>query len=73
MRDKISQCFQTLGIVIGDEENFEIQDYIEDSVSYISFIVELESAFGIEIPDDYLVPDRLKTYQDVVQMVESLT
>lgn len=70
MRDKILECFKALGIIVEAEDNFELQEYIEDSVSFISFIVELESAFGIEITDEYLLPENLRTFDDIVCMIE---
>lgn len=72
MRSRIIACLQRLGFIVDErEENFELQEYLEDSVSFISFIVELESEFDIEIPDEYLMPDSMKTYKDVCAAIEA--
>jgi acyl carrier protein len=72
MDEKIKQCFVNIGIITEGGDNFLIADYVTDSVTYISLMVELEQMFGVEIPDDYLVQGRLETYQDVCNMVEEL-
>jgi len=67
------ECFNNLGIIIDESiDNFEIGEFISDSLAYVSFIIELENLFSIEIPDEYLSGDALKTYADVVNMIESL-
>lgn len=73
MKEKIIQCFSNLGIIISDESsNIELDEYIVDSVTFVSFLVELEQQFEIEIDDDYLVQGSLKTLNDVENMIEEL-
>ena len=72
MREKIVECFANIGYIIDPTTNFELSDYLEDSVSFIGLIVELESSFNIEIPDEYLTDDSMKTFDDVCNVVESL-
>ena len=69
----IDKCFNNIGIIIDNlgEESL-IEDYLEDSMSYISFIVEIEQEFDIEVPDEYLLPDRLKTICDILDMINML-
>jgi acyl carrier protein len=70
---KVRQCFENLGIIIdNNEDNFVLSDYITDSRMFISLLVELEQMLNINIPDDFLVQDRLVTYQDLCNMIASL-
>lgn len=69
---KVKQCFENLGILIQDGENFLLADYIVESLTYMSFLVELEQMFEMDIPDEYLMEGRLETWQDVCNMVETL-
>lgn len=71
MHDKeIIKCMHNLGIIVDDEnDNFMLENYIEDSIAYISFIVELEQTFNIEIPDEYLVAGAMTTLADVCNMI----
>lgn len=74
MRRGIIQCFINLGIMMDEdiEENPSLSEYLESSLVFVSFIVELEQFFQIEIPDDYLVEGRLSSFADVEIMLEEL-
>ena len=73
LREDILTCFESIGIIpYNDIENFLLKDFIEDSITFISLIVELEQKFEIEIPDEYLIFDALKTFDDVVNMIECI-
>ena len=64
--ERILNCLLELGIVFEQEENnFELTDYIEDSLTFISFVSELENEFDIEIPDEYLLQGVLGTLNDL--------
>ena len=74
VKEKIVECMNHMGIVDFEEDaNFRVDDYILDSVMFVSFIIELEQMFDIEIPDEYLVADRLQTFDDIYNMIESVT
>jgi acyl carrier protein len=72
MNEKIKKCFENLGMNIDIRDNFLLEDFIADSITYISLLVELEEMFTINIPDDYLVQGRLVTYQDLYNMIADL-
>ena len=66
-------CLLELGIVFEQEENnFELTDYIEDSLTFISFVSELENEFDIEIPDEYLLQGVLGTLNDLKNIITLL-
>ena len=70
MRAKIMDCFKAIGIIVEEtDDNFRVDDYIQDSLTFISLIVELEDAFNIEIPDEYLAEGKLKTFDDIHNML----
>lgn len=73
MYDKIRKCLVEIGIAseLSLEGRF-IDDDIEDSITYISFIVELEEQFEVSIPDEYLQTEMIETYDDVADMILSL-
>lgn len=46
---------EKMGIVVLDNQNdFTLSDYITDSMNFILFIVSLEETLGVELPDDFL-------------------
>ncbi|MCL6589474.1 MAG: hypothetical protein K6U80_05910 [Firmicutes bacterium] len=60
--------------LIGKNDNGEIIIHSDsiDSVQLISIIVEIESAFNIEIPDEYMLPEFLSSFEHVVNVVTEL-
>ena len=61
------------GIIIeASLEGRFIDEDIDDSLTYISFIVEIEEEFNISIPDEYLQADIIETYDDVAEMIQQL-
>lgn len=72
IRKQIFECFENLGFVVDEADNFLIQEYIEDSVAFVTLIVELETCFDIEIPDHYLLMENLSTLNAIENMVKEL-
>lgn len=71
--EKLCDCFQEMGIMVNElNESVELFEIIEDSMNFITFIVELENTYKIEIPDEYLLPGNLVTIKDVLQMIDKL-
>lgn len=58
-RQELLNCLKGAGIdlQLRDCEDVNINDYLEDSIHFISTLVELENVFGIEIEDKYLEED----------------
>ncbi|MGM0125501.1 hypothetical protein IGI37_002900 [Enterococcus sp. AZ194] len=72
MNEQLKQCFENLGIFIEKEEGFRLSDYIDDSLSFISLVVEIEENFNIEIEDRYLNIDLLESFQDIVDLIRKI-
>ena len=69
----IIKCMVEIGIIIeASLEGRFIDEDIDDSLTYISFIVEIEEEFNISIPDEYLQADIIETYDDVAEMIQQL-
>ena len=73
-KERLICCFNNIGVLFdSDEEDFLISDVIEDSLMFVSMLVEIEQEFDIEIPDDYLAKDRLSSFHDLEELVKLLT
>jgi acyl carrier protein len=75
IQNKIIECAEKIGIVIDDkiyDEQVDLRDYIEDSLEFISFIVELENELNIEIPAEMLEFDNLSSISSFGKMLEDL-
>lgn len=59
--NSIVDCMEQMGYVVfeKDELDFNIGDYITDSINFIEFIVKLEEIWNVELPDDFLSYDVL--------------
>lgn len=62
VRQTLLSILEELGIIIEEEEDFDIQEYIIDSLVYMSLIVSMEQRFGIEMPDDFLLLSRMNSF-----------
>lgn len=70
----IIKALENVGIDIGDNPdlNTDLRDYINASVIFISFIVELEDSLQIEFPDELLLTDILSSLGSFCKIVEEL-
>lgn len=63
VREKMLMALDEVGIIIDStQEDFDLQEYIIDSLSFIAFIVSLEQRFGIEIPDEMLLITKMHSF-----------
>lgn len=69
----VSELFQDKGI---DPDLIEYVDLIDDlgmdSILFLSVIIELETTFGIIIPDDLLLMDNFSTIEKICSLVLQL-
>lgn len=67
----VSELFQDKGI---DPDLIEYVDLIDDlgmdSMLFLSVIIELETTFGIIIPDDLLLMENFREIDTIVDIVE---
>ena len=67
---RIAGCFRNIGIIVDELNGDELlSDLLEDSLEFISYIVEVEQEFDIEISDEYFQPGQLVCITDVADMI----
>ncbi|MBO4292458.1 MAG: hypothetical protein J5898_11180 [Lachnospiraceae bacterium] len=64
LRKTLLDIFEEMGIILDEEGDFDIQDYISDSSIYMSFIVSMEQRLGIEIPDEFLMLSKMGSFYE---------
>lgn len=73
--EKICRILENLGlsdsIDIDDETFGEIFEII-DSLSLINFVVELENAFNIEFPDEFLLPENFVSLTALSEFIHDI-
>ena len=64
IKEKVLETLKDIGVCVFNEEkdkDFDLSEYILDSLLFVTFFVELESKLGFEIPDTYLSMDKFRS------------
>lgn len=74
VREKLLRVFQDVGInfTFNPDEDVDIQEYIGDSLQYITAIAEIENVFDIDLPDELLVFTALKSFYSFSEAIFEL-
>ncbi|MDR2177562.1 MAG: acyl carrier protein [Treponema sp.] len=75
VREKLLGILEESGLFIDQkspEGDLDLREYIVDSVQFMSFVVEIENQFDIEIPDEVLAYDNLASLNGFITIVESI-
>ncbi len=75
IRDNIIQALAKVFIFVDSTENedVDLETYIEDSIQFMSFIVELEQIFNIEFPPELLLFENFKTINNISLIIEEMS
>ncbi|MBD5538192.1 MAG: hypothetical protein HDQ99_21620 [Lachnospiraceae bacterium] len=66
IKDGIIKAFINKGLVIDDEE-VELKDYIPDSLTFVTLIIEIETILDMEFPNELLTFERLGTINSLTE------
>ena len=69
---KIKECFSNIGVLIEEQSDVDLKEYILDSLQFITAIMEIERAFSVEFPDELLMYNVFDSLNGLVIIVESL-
>lgn len=75
IKNRVLNALQNVDIFIdGDlnDEDIDIRNYITSSIQFISFIVEIEKEFEIEIPDEMLVIDNFGSLNTLTEKISNI-
>lgn len=74
IRNNIILALSNIFIFIDNDENedVDLEAYIDDSIQFISLIVELEKIFNVEFPPESLIFDNFKTINRISLIIEEL-
>lgn len=76
MKEKIFYALENIGIAIDDNEklgDFDLSEFFVDSIQFILFIVEVEEAIGIQLPDDFLLLDKYCSFNALCDVLTDIT
>lgn len=73
MEEKLTDCFANVGIILDEnDKDIPLIEIIQDSLALITLIVEVESFFEVEIPEEYLLLDEMQTFREFVMVIQNL-
>ena len=76
MKQKIIQCLKNIGIEPElDEEcigDINLNNCLEDSIQFASFIIEVEDTLGIELPYELLSAEKLESLEGFCSLLSKL-
>jgi len=74
VKKKVVEALENVGIFIDEnvDEDSNLKNYIEDSIQFISMIIEFEEAFGIEIPTEILMFDNFDSLDKISVILQEL-
>ena len=73
IRNAIIESLDEIGIVIEDDEkDFDLQEYIVDSLQFISLVVTIEQKLNIEMPENLLLYERMKSFNGYCEAIREI-
>jgi len=75
IKERILNVFNEIGVLFDNDcidKNTDLSFYLEDSIVFVQFVVALEEAFEVEIPDEYLSYERMGTLEKVENIIYEL-
>lgn len=79
-RDEIKRKLTVLFAKIFQDSQIDLSliEYVDfadelgmDSIAFITLIIEIETEFGITVPDNLLLMDKFKNMDDAIQIVDT--
>ena len=74
VREKLQEAFKNVGInfTASSDEDIDLQEYVEDSLQYITAIAEIENLFDIDLPDELLLFSSLRSFHSFSEAIFEL-
>ena len=71
VREKLQEAFKNVGIIftVLPDEDIDLQEYVEDSLQYITTIAEIENLFDIDLPDELLLFSSLSSFHSFSEAI----
>ena len=75
IKNKVYDVLASVGVFIEEEiveADHDLSDYFDDSLQFITFIVGLEQAFDIELPDDMIVLEAVSSLNNLCKKIADI-
>ena len=73
LREMVIECLVKVGVIIDESvADPDISEYGIDSISYVTFIIELEDVLGVELPESVFNYDVLRSLNGFVNLIDGI-
>lgn len=73
IRERLLDCIERNGILVEYKKEVPERVLIEDSLQFVVLLIELETEFGIVVPDEYLTEEEnLTDFQVLCDIIHKL-
>lgn len=69
IKEVLAVIFPNQKINITDEDSF-IDKLGMDSITFVSYVIGIESKFNIDVPDEYSLPSKLDTIKKTCDLLQ---
>lgn len=74
IRNKVEQfIYELMNLTPSTELNNQLAENGFDSIMFIRLLALIEMEYGIEIPDEFLIMENMRTIDEIVVFVRSYT
>lgn len=71
IEQRIIDALQRVGVFIENNNNdVDLREYFANSLQFISAVLELETEFNIEFPDEYILIDKFASLKGLASEIE---
>lgn len=72
--ESVKNALDTVGCFVPEgNEDFDLREYLFDSLTFISFMIEIENLLGISLPDEVLNFELLASFNGFVELIGEYT
>lgn len=68
---RILDVFSKIGFLI-DDEAIDLNEYIPDSIGFVTLIIEIEDEFGVNFPNELLNINSFNSIENLVTIIDDL-
>ncbi len=69
IKEVLAEIFPDKLVNINDEDSF-MEKLGMDSITFVSYVIGIESKFNIDVPDDYSLPSKLDTIKKTYDLLQ---
>lgn len=72
IKQGLFKCMDNIGIILenDDDKDFDLSEYIFDSITYINFLYQIEEYFSLELNDEMFLVNSMNSFNNYCQLIQ---